>query len=197
MDKNSPSTKLSPPWITYVRQLNALFCGDPDVTIQDDPDAFEVKILVNGVAKANALSPLLPDKKEFGNAVLKISVVQKQQKQPSLADLVRTAFSGNPALECVIELPMPLSQTPTAFALFKPEVVQFYNDDISDPYGNANTIYQDIAEEVFKSPHDGIFFSTAPIKAEEVAEENLDAANSIQPENTISPNAKNISSIHS
>lgn len=164
MEQNT-TPRLSPPWVTYVKQLTALFGQDPNIRIEDDADNFEVKLFVRGQSKADALTQLLPSKKEFGNVILRITVVPDNtlggKFQP---DLFEDAFKGNPAFDSVIEMPMPFSSNPTAFVLFKPEVVQFFNDDISDPYGNATTLYQNLAEEIFTGNHDGIFFSTSPIK---------------------------------
>lgn len=166
MEQNT-SPLLSPPWITYVRQLNALFGQDPDIRIDDNADNFEVKLFVKGQKKADAIAKLLPAQKSFGNIFLRITVVPDNSAPTFNPDLFKDAFNGNPAFDSIVEMPMPFSQTSTAFVLFKPEVVQFFNDDISDPYGNATTLYQNLAEEVFGNNHDGIFFSTTPIKAEE------------------------------
>lgn len=48
---------------------------------------------------------------------------------------------------------------PITYIVFKNKVVQFWNDDLSDIYGNRSTLYQDIAKEIF-GESSGIFFCT-------------------------------------
>ena len=38
----------------------------------------------------------------------------------------------------------------TIYVVFKNRVVQFFNDNLNDIYGNISTLYQEIASDVFK-----------------------------------------------
>ena len=44
--------KISPPWITYLNELQALFGEDPEITIKYDNDAKQVKLYVRNAEKA-------------------------------------------------------------------------------------------------------------------------------------------------
>ena len=43
--------------------------------------------------------------------------------------------------------------------VFAKEVVQYWNDSLSDPYGKVSTLYQDIAKDIFEDT-DGVMFCT-------------------------------------
>ena len=68
--------KLSPPWITYVNMLQALFDGDPEIAFNADMDADNcyVTLATNNPDKAAALVKLLPEKASFGKIELQIKV---------------------------------------------------------------------------------------------------------------------------
>ncbi len=69
----------------------------------------------------------------------------------TLASTVRKAFAGNDAVARIIDgsgSAVPFYDD-RIFVLFRPEVVQFFNDNLTDFYGNENTLYHLIAREVF------------------------------------------------
>lgn len=177
--------KISPPWITYVNKLNALFCEDPNIKIVYDNDKVNVRLYVNGEEKAEALYRLLPENKIFGNVILQIYVIPSNEedfksldeKNPPEVDpfaiedcllydastltLFNTAFEGNPVYAFGYPVEGILSNTIT-YIVFKNCVVQFFNDNLNDLYGNISTLYQDIAADVFENDDDiqGVFYCT-------------------------------------
>ena len=58
-----------------------------------------------------------------------------------------------------------LTGTRHGFVCFKPQVVQFFDDDISDFNGNWSGLAQDIAREVFGDEMRGVHFCTAAVNA--------------------------------
>lgn len=49
------------------------------------------------------------------------------------------------------------------YVVFKNCVVQFFNDNLNDPHGVVSTLYENIADEIFKDiqfPNDGVAFCT-------------------------------------
>ena len=61
----SANIKLSPPLVTYYRQIEALFGKDPDVNVEYDEDERIITLMVKGNEKASAIESLLPTKKRF------------------------------------------------------------------------------------------------------------------------------------
>ena len=149
--------KQSPPWVVYVRTLEALFKEDPQVKVAFDEDGMKVKILVESKAKADALDLLLPETVDFGNVTLSVSVVPGNDSK-TVADVFRVAFAGNKAVKDFVRRD-GIFTNPMTYMVFKKEVVQYWVDNLGDPHGNRSTLYQCIAEEVFKD-HTGVLFCT-------------------------------------
>ena len=141
--------RISPPWITYVKKVDALFEGDPDVIVSYDDDARMLTLLVEGQDKASAIERLLPHEVEFGNEKLSTEVVPSNST--TMEATVRKAFAGNTAVSSIetAGAGVPLMEGRT-YVLFKPEVVQFFDDDMLDYDGIHSTLYQDIAREVLE-----------------------------------------------
>lgn len=153
--------KLSPPWNTFVSELKALFGEDPDIRIEYDDGSYEVKLYVEDAQKADALTQLIPEERIYGNVALKVSVIPADSKNASAADLVGAAFKGNPVLKEVLRVSTPFGDYD--YAVFRKEVVQYYNDDLTDPHGNESTLFENIARDVFGDT--GVFFCTDSEKA--------------------------------
>lgn len=160
--------KLSPPWVTYVNKLQALFDGDPLIAFNIDyqaKDGPQVVLATNNGDKAAGLMKLLPTEKKFGNITLKVIVDCPHVSNlafPTPKALFDTVFSGNPAYA--------YSVSPTdegyyffsmTYVVFKNCVVQFFNDNLNDAHGLISTLYQDIADEVFADAGlSGVYYCT-------------------------------------
>ena len=146
--------KLSPPWITYINKLEALFDGDPQIAFNlgQNEEGPTVTLATNNGDKATALAQLLPMEKWFGNIVLNIYVDGPFTNRAftSKKELFETAFKGNPAFAyCVSPTEEGYWFFDFVYVVFKNCVVQFFNDNLDDPHGIISTLYQDIAKEIF------------------------------------------------
>lgn len=155
----APPTKLSPPWVEYAEKLHILFASDPDVGVECKDDAKIVTIRVNGTRKADALSRLIPQTVAFGNVTLNVKVVPANEKE-SPADLLRTAFAGNPAVEGVETYDGPLGN-PLVFCVCARDPVDVPCDNMADPNGNRTMLVETLAREVV-GDRASAFFCTAP-----------------------------------
>lgn len=148
--------KISPPWITYIHKLQALFDGDPEIAINiksESGSGPEVVIATNNGDKATALVKILPEKKVYGNVTLKIGIDGPFTNRafPTSKELFETAFSKNPAFAyCVAPTEEGYWFIDFCYVVFKNCVVQFFNDNLNDCHGIISTLYQDIAEDLFK-----------------------------------------------
>lgn len=168
--------RLSPPWITFQKELYELFKDDPELTISitpEDAEPLEFEIETPNMEKAQALAQILPPEKTFGNNKLKI-IIKVRNEKPDPAKLFRKAFANNPVVTDVITI-NPGSTNAFTYVMFKNKVIQFWNDNLNDPHGNMTTLYQTIAEDVFK-PFGGIYYST------DYAEPEVDGQNCTKPE---------------
>ena len=157
---------LSAPWITYFRKIEALFDRDPDVMVDFEDETTTLKIYVDNQGKAEAIDALLPDAIQFGNVEMGIQVIPANGTDPRL-ELFRKAFEGN---EAVISIESVDDSVPllggNSYILFRPEVVQYYTDDLSTYDGFESTLYEDIADELLSVGDSRIHFCTARLVKE-------------------------------
>ena len=150
--------KLSAPWIMYCKQAKALFQKDPTGDVVFDEDNMELKFLVKGEAKANALTKYLPSEKTYGNVTMAINVYPANE-EPSIADLLHDIFDRNDALKFIHTNEGPIL-TGLNYVVFKPAVVQFFADNLRDINGNCSTLYEDLARAVFRQDIPDVAFCT-------------------------------------
>ena len=144
--------KLSAPWITYVREVRALFGKDPQVRIVFDESNMKLRLHVDDKWKLEALKQLFPRKKEFGGVSLEIEVVPATSMGFSSTEiLLKTAFKGNPVFFDA-DTVKPNTYKSFTYISFVNETVQLWNDNLADPHGLTTTLYQDIAKDVLDLP---------------------------------------------
>ena len=146
----------SAPWIDFYHEVKALFDEDPDVNVIYDYDNYEVTLYVEDSKKADALSNILPKSKQFGDVIIKLSVVPANSLKKSKLSSFEEAFKGNNAVSYIKSVSGLFDMD---YVVFKKKVVQYYNDDISDINGLCSTLYQTIAEHIFEDCS-GVYFCT-------------------------------------
>ena len=156
---------LQAPWVTYAEKVMQLFKDDPDIKCDYD-GAYELKLYVENDTKAEALMLLLPWEKTFGNVVFKTTVIPADEYEGCTLDsanyeeLFNEAFDKNPAVSYIRTI--ELFMTPITYVVFSNEVVQFFNDDLSDINGLCSTLYEDIARDVFNGVNTVYFCTDTP-----------------------------------
>jgi len=150
--------KVSPPWVTFYHEIEALFGRDPDIGIIYDEDENIINLYVDNPSKADAMTQLLPPERTFGNVTIRVNIIPGNTVEATPESLFEAAFANNPVLAFTKSVPGVFSN-PIAYVVFQNKVVQFWNDNLNDVYGNCTTLYQDIAKDVF-GEHDGIFYCT-------------------------------------
>jgi len=166
--------KLSPPWITYYNEVEAMFRNDKNIHVVLDEDNCELKVYVDGPASQyEALAKLLPTEKEFGNIVLEIKVIPANapekklirvsqlanDEEMDLRDLFASAFRGS---KTVVEI-VPVAGVfgfNACYVVFAKEVVQFFDDNLGDLNGMRSTLYENIARDIF-NPINGVMYCTS------------------------------------
>lgn len=148
-----PIIKKSAPWVTYYREVDALFKKDKEVFVVLDEENVELKIYVNNQSKASAIQYLMPTEKEFGNVILKIEVIpangikMRNMDEASILDIACDAFRENDAVYMVTGV---RSMFDLIYVIFRKEVVQYFDDNLGDINGNCSTLYEVIASDVFR-----------------------------------------------
>ena len=155
--------RLSTPWDRYYSEVRELFKYDSEVHVVYDDEQKELKLYVDNNDKADALAQLLPSTKSFGGVVLNIMVVPANEinmvkATEGKAVLFEKVFKENPIVSYIKSFGSPLNFT---YVVFVNEIVQYFADNLGDINGNYNTLYQNIADDVFADVnHAGIFFCT-------------------------------------
>ena len=162
--------KLSPPWVTYVNKLQALFDGDPLIAFNIDynnENGPTVVLSCGNGDKTAALLKILPTEKEFGNITLHIVIDGKPTNRAftSMKELFEVAFHNNSAFAYAVTPSQDgYYWMPMTYVVFKNCVVQFFNDNLNDCHGVVSTLYETIADEVFKDFKDvtgaAVYFNT-------------------------------------
>ena len=151
---NDARLKISPPWITTIHKIQALFDGDPQIACNIGESSIQptITLAINNGDKVTALQKLLPTEKQFGNVTLKINIdgVPSNRTFITTKELFECAFAGNPAFAyCVAPVEEGYWYVDFTYVVFKNCVVQFFNDNLNDAHGVLSTLYQDIAAELF------------------------------------------------
>lgn len=151
------SLGLQSPWVTYNNYIHAILDPDPDIEVgdiekvSDNVDGIKkIDIIVNKHDKAEALKAVMMQKIVFGNITVFINIIDTEvdDDQEALVEKFRVLFENNPIVKKIETITDP-ANVDHSFICFDPVVVQFYNDDMTDLYGNYNGLFEDIAREIF------------------------------------------------
>jgi hypothetical protein len=136
----------SAPWYVHVHKLEQLFLSDEDVDVKFDEDKMNVGLFVRGTDKANALEKIIAHEVECGGVKLNVIVIPDNEREPTTEELLQRAFAGNELFSgtAVEEL---YGGTAT-YALFSPQTVQFWCDNIGSCYGIETMTAEDVARDV-------------------------------------------------
>lgn len=156
------------PWMVYYHQVVAFFEKDNEINVvwDDSGETDVLKIYVNNPAKAEALSQLLPNEKNFGVVTVGIDIIpsntvtafQTSINFKNVEDVLQTAFKGNESLD-FIKTVEGLFSNPITYVVFKKEVIQYFNDSLGDAFGQCSTLSEMIARDIFIE-REGIFYCT-------------------------------------
>lgn len=152
--------KMSPPWVIFYREVDAMFKNDDAVMVVYDEEENEIKLYVEGDEKAGAMMELLPLEKQFGNVTLKITVIPANSSvlNQKISDAYRAMFEGNVAVDYIEDIEGVFSND-LHYIVFAKDVVQYFTDDLGDAHGVCSTLYQEIAKDIFEK-QDGVYFCT-------------------------------------
>lgn len=157
--------KILPPWSIYIKMIEALFDGDPQIACNADwsGHAPSITLACNNGDKVTALQQILPTEVTFGLVKLTIAIdgVPSNRTFVTKQELFETVFAGNPAFAYAVTPGDDAWWISTTYVVFKNYVVQFFSDNLNDCHGITSTLYQDIAEKVLTTPAvQGVYFNT-------------------------------------
>lgn len=181
---------LSPPQYGLWRQIAATFGASLGVDVKqiyEENGIYNIDLIGGDADICKGLVVVLKSAYNYGGIKVEVRVFDREGKryqrperiEGNLKDAIqnhfRNALRDNPFFVRVIDAPS-FDWMPTIWLEFKPAVVQFFNDNIGDFYGNANLIaagaFEDLCETDISSgsvESYRIGFTTAPVKTESQA----------------------------
>lgn len=178
--------KLEAPWYNYQKKVKAMFDRDPDITVGDiyqkeNGKDFGFDVEVRNHEKYLALDRVLNRVKIFGNVALFITLFDEENSLEDEAIAVYKAiFKDNPIVRSIEDV-VDVTGTHHGYVVFEPEIIQFYDDDLSDYHRNWTGLAQNIARELFDDAAHGVYFCTADIRENEEDEGSDDAEEPSEP----------------
>lgn len=151
---------MSPPWFTLQKKFANTFGCDPAVTVGDLSDTSQVimvlPITVDDEKKGKALRTIIRPNFPMGNIHVTtevknskgecwMAVVIKNDKQ--LQDVITDAMAGNPLFVEAKSRVLSQSFWQMGFIMTK-TVVQFFNDNLNDFYGNFNSVTAEVMPDL-------------------------------------------------
>lgn len=157
--------KILPPWSIYIKEIQALFDGDPQIACNADYSGNSPSIILscNNGDKVAALLRIVPEEIGFGNVKLKVIIdgIPSNIAFANKKELFETAFKGNPAFAYAVTPGDETWWMSTTYVVFKNCVVQFFADNLNDCHGIISCLYQDLAETILIGEDtQGVFFNT-------------------------------------
>lgn len=164
---NNPHAMLSPPQYTLWRKLAYSIGTDPEIFVRDPYERNNITIIevvVENGNRAPAIAGVLNEEYKFGGIQVRVKVIGPAGKpvaspdvtQPgfSVRQMVETALFANPYFHEVIPGRRPGEPDQVLTAVFYPKVIQLWNDDLSDYYGYAHYVAEDVFAEVMRKRYD-------------------------------------------
>lgn len=157
--------KILPPWSIYIKKIEALFDGDPQIACNVDYSSSEPYIVLscNNGDKVAALMRILPEEIGFGNVKLRVGIdgTPSNIAFKTKKELFETAFKGNPAFAYAVTPGDEEWWVSATYVVFKNCVVQFFADNLNDCHGIISCLYQDLAEDILTGEAtQGVYYNT-------------------------------------
>lgn len=177
MAKKSEKVKLSPPWDGHMSMLSSFFAGDKRVRVGYCEDGCGCIEVFDG-DMYQALEQVLRKQLRFGNVRLEIRVVPANclRGKGDVLNIREKTFTDLAALKVVLKENPAFSKIRRdkssafdfVFVLFKPVVLQWYNDNLGNPWKLTTSTHELAADWVFKAEL-GVSFTTEPPKGAKFA----------------------------
>lgn len=147
--RTNANVALQSPWVTLYNEITAIFRRDSELQIssltEEEGGIYIFSISSSNSIKIDSISKILKNEFNFGNVKL---VIEFLVEEGDIKQTVENAFRGNDIFRGIEVGGNPLIGD-TYYGLFKKEVLQFFNDNIADYFGNKSILAEDIAKEIF------------------------------------------------
>lgn len=161
--KMSDQVGIEAPWWRIYKEISNLFAPDKEIEIskmdESDPSVCKFTISSKNAAKIAALEKIVKNHFVIGNVTLDISFEYIKDGGNITADDFEAAFEGNSNYVTSKVISKGPFQDIT-YVIFAKEIIQFFDDDLTDIYGNFNGTVEEVASDICNKSSN-INFSTA------------------------------------
>lgn len=161
-----PKISLSPPPYTLYSKIQKVLGADPHVHVlpmQSEGSTYEVRLVVADEAKAIALAKSLQPEHEMGTETVRVTVIDinglayNNDPDDDPSDIVETvddALRSNMMFHsAVVSDRVPPVGVGQVVAIFQPMIVQFFNDDLTDYFYNANLVAASVFGDLLRKEY--------------------------------------------
>ena len=148
---------LQSPWVTYFKMVYNLLTVDPEIKMpksitEGEGGKCSFWIESPNATKIIALSKILKNEIQMGNITVTISFrctndVEVGENAVVTGNDYTDAFTGNPLFSKVVTEIFP-GGAKVYYAVFKREIITFFNDNMTDYHANSHFIVADIVKEI-------------------------------------------------
>ena len=166
--KPTNTVKLSPPWYILRNKIYNLLGADEELIISELEESetkkgsYVVTISSQNDAKLEALKKIMISHFEFGNISVDVDFeyIRDEDDEVTIEDY-ETAFEGNPYFVQAVETGKGMFQG-IKYIVFAKEILQFFDDDLTDLYSNMSIIVADAVKDVCKKYNNVNFCTDDP-----------------------------------
>jgi len=157
------SPSLTFKWYSIQREIKAFFLWDKDVHTGDVTDSTDYTITCHDLWKALAVATVLKTTYDVSDLTGTVHVTDNEGNEVSamnvkdyddLMRLAQIAFSGNPRVMKIDGYTSPDGEQ-SLFAICEKALIQYYDDDLSDPYRNATKSTADVLNDILETSYPG------------------------------------------
>lgn len=153
--------KLSAPWETIQHMVAALLAPDTEVEVTElsetSKGVYSFDVISKNGKKIAALEKVIKNTFNVGNVTVNVNFIHEREEDEVTAQDFLDAFEGNSNFVTVADASKGLFNI--SYVIFAKEILQFFNDDLSDINGNMSIIVADAAKNVCNIT-DGMSFCT-------------------------------------
>lgn len=142
------SLKIEAPWYRFYKILVSLFANDASINIKCSDvsnEIFAINFTSVDTRKLAAIRKVIGEERQMGNT--RVLITYSDEASPLSLDEFVAAFKDTGYL-----VDAKTAETPTGdpifFPIMKKDIIQFYNDNLNDYYGNLSLTVTDAVKEV-------------------------------------------------
>ena len=142
------STDISPPIYQVYHMLRAFLGADQDITVEVNEKSKYLNVIISDASKYKAYLTILKDK--INDFEIRVNGKKRTAKYTPTTESITAALITHPMINDIQEIEVLGFRR--LFIMFKQNVVQYYDDNFSHPYGLVTTIAEDLARKIFTIP---------------------------------------------